>query len=169
MVARIKLSLKHPFTGLSLPSAASLGALPAFPGLRTLMWVGLGLLLVAVMYLAQFSRAAVLAHSLQNKEAQIQELERENAQLQFEIAVATSPASIEQRATKLGLGPAKSVVYANLPALDSGDAQLLPELPVTAVPALSQDLTVAVPSPWDQILALYGLDNTTNSAEAQSR
>ena len=121
------------------------------------------------MYLAQFSNAAVLAHSLQSKEAQIEELQRENAQLQYEIAVATSPASIEVRARKLGLGPAKNVVYANLPALQSDDAQILPELPAQSTPSIGQDLTVAVPSPWDQLLVLLGLGNTTNSVQAQSK
>ncbi len=169
MLARIKLPIKNPFIGLALPTLANLGTLPAFPGLRTVMWIGLSLLFVAVLYLAQFSNAAVLAHSLQSKEARIQELQRENAQLQYEIAVATSPASIEARARKLGLGPAKNVVYANLPALQAEDAQILPELPALSAGTISQDLTVVVPSPWEQLLVLFGLDSATHSVQAQSK
>ena len=152
-----------------MPASLPLGALPTFDGLRTVTWVAFGLLLVALVYLAEFSNAALLAHSLQNKEAQIQELERENAQLQYEIAAATSPASIEVRAQKLGLGPARNVVYTNLPALQAENSQILPDLPVAPAPTLGQDLTVSVPSPWDQILALFGLGGATDRVQAQSR
>lgn len=168
MLEKIRLPVKNPFDGFAWPMPVNLGTLPNLGGMRTVLWVTFGLLLVAVVYLAQFSNAAILAHSLQNKQAQIEELKRENAQLQYEIAAATSPDSIQLRAQKLGLGPAKNIVYANLPALQPEDAQLLPKLAVPPVPEISQDLTVAVPSPWEQILALFGL-GTSSSAQAQSK
>ncbi len=146
---------------------AALKQLPTFGGVRTILWVAVGLLLVAVIYLAQSSNAAMVAYNLRVKEARIQQLEQENAQLRYEISSMTAPSAIEARAKKLGLGPARRAVYADLPALQ-GD----PELNIAELPARAPDVplqaAVQKTDPWHDLLGVFGLGQT-NRAEAQSQ
>ncbi len=160
--------MQNSFKRFSKNARARLHRLPTFGGVRTVLWIALGLLLVALVYLAQSSNAAVLARSLRLKQERIAELERENAQLNYDIAAATAPSSIEARARQLGLGPAKNIVYANLPPLQS-DRSTLPAMGILAA-STAADNTPAVPtSPWNQILALLGLGGGTDRVEAQSK
>ncbi len=142
--------------------------LPRFGGVRTVLWIALGLLLVALVYLAQSSNAALLARSLRLKQERIAELERQNAQLNYEIAAATAPSALEARARQLGLGPAKNIVYANLPPLQS-ERSTLPALGILVALNAADNAPAAPTSPWDQVLALFGLGGATDRAEAQTK
>ncbi len=161
-LSAIQNSLKR----ISEEARASLRHLPTFGGLRTIIWAAVGLLVVSLGYLAQSSNAALIAHDLNVKEAQIEELEKENAQLRYEIASSTSPVVLEERAQKLGLGPAKHVVYTTLPALPEDETLSVANLPVRA-PDVPLE-TVSAPTIWEQVLAFLGL-NHTGHAQAQSK
>ncbi len=161
-------SIRNSFKRFSKNARTRLHHLPTLGGVRTVLWIALGLLLVALVYLAQSSNAAVLARSLRLKQERIAELERENAQLNYEIAAATTPSAIEARARQLGLGPAKNIVYSNLPPLQT-EHSTLPAMGILAA-STEVDFPPASPtSPWNQILALFGFDSGTGRAEAQSK
>ncbi len=168
MFASANLYLNRSYKRLSRRAEAALKSLPTFGGTRTVIWAACGLLLVALVYLAQASNAALIAHNLHLKENQIQQLEMENAQLRYEIANATSPAAIQERAKKLGLGPATHVVYVTLPALGEDDSLGVVNLPARAPDTPVQSDTVASTTVWDQLLSLFGFGGT-NRAEAQGQ
>ncbi len=161
-------SIRNSFKRASKRARASLQDLPTFGGLRTITSVAASLLLVALVYLAQSSNAALIARNLRVKEDRIQQLEQQNAQLRYEISAVTSPAAVEQRAKKLGLGPAKRVIYASLPELQGEDTlkevAMLPQAPE----ATAQAESTAGQSVVQQILSMFGLGDS-NSAQAQSQ
>ncbi len=142
--------------------------LPTFGGLRTVAWVAVGLLLVALVYLAQESNAALIARNLRTKQLQLAEIQRENSDLRYQIAAETSPDSIARRASKLGLGPAQHVVYAPIPNLTVEQSVVMPSFAPYEKPAVKQEQVAAAPSAWSQILELFGLGQSSDRAQAQS-
>lgn len=141
--------------------------MPTF-GLVRLALLALGMFIfVAMLYLAQASNAAILARDLRLKQLRIQEIERENAQLRYEIAALASPSAIEQRARKLGLGPAKRVVYADMPWIQPPPNELMPAF-------LPQGSSVTTPQTFDRtsdtlqrLIELFGLESLTDRVSAQ--
>src|SRR5215831_16971583 len=89
---------------------AAWGRKPDFGSARILLFAVCVFILFGLIYLAQASNAALVARDLRVKQLKIEEVERENAQLRYEIAALASPSAIEERARKLGLGPAKKVI-----------------------------------------------------------
>ncbi len=168
MFASANLFIQNSYERITRRAQAAVQSLPTFGGMRTVIWAASGLLLVALVYLAQASNAALIAHNLHLKEAKIEQLEMENAQLRFDIANATSPAAIQDRAKLLGLGPATHVVYATLPSLVEDDRLGVVNLPARAPNVAPQQATAAAPTVMDQILSLFGLGRT-NRADAQSQ
>jgi cell division protein FtsL len=145
-------------------------AMPSFSTLRIAL-VALGaFILVALVYLAQASNAALIARDLRVKQLKIQEVERENAQLRYEIAALASPSAIEQRARKLGLGPAKKVVYAEMPWIQPPPNELMPAfLPDTNIDTVPQTFDAADNTLLEQLLSVLGLGNLSNFANAQTK
>jgi hypothetical protein len=143
--------------------------LPAF-GTARIALLALGMfILVALIYLAQSSNAALIARDLRVKQLKIQEVERENAQLRYEIAALAAPSAIEQRARKLGLGPAKRVVYADMPWIQPEPNELMPAF-------LPQGQVVTAPQTFEtdtdtvqELLKLFGLESLTDRVNAQTR
>lgn len=143
--------------------------LPTF-GMMRVALLALGVfILVAMVYLAQSSNAALIARDLRVKQLKILEVERENAMLRYEIAALASPSAIEQRARKLGLGPAKRVVYADMPWIQPSPNELMPAF-------LPQGQVVTAPQTYDrnsdtaqELLKLFGLDVLTNRVNAQGQ
>lgn len=143
--------------------------LPTF-GMMRVALLALGVfILVAMVYLAQSSNAALIARDLRVKQLKILEVERENAMLRYEIAALASPSAIEQRARKLGLGPAKRVVYAEMPWIQPSPNELMPAF-------LPQGQVVTAPQTYDrnsdtaqELLKLFGLDVLTNRVNAQGQ
>ena len=107
--------LKTEYRKLKKQARTRWEALPSSGTMRIALMSLIAFILVAMVYLAQSSNAALIARDLRVKQLKIQEVERENAQLRYEIAALASPSAIEQRARKLGLGPARKVVYAEMP------------------------------------------------------
>jgi hypothetical protein len=161
--------IKNPLKDLANGAHEALGALPNFAGVRTTIWIAAGLLLVALVYLAQSSNAALIARSRSVKEARLAELQRQDALLRYEIAQVTSPPNIERRAFALGLGPAKHVVYASLPNLNVDMAEVMPAFAPRTTASQVQDSPTVVQSPLDQILALFGFGSASGHVEAQSQ
>ena len=161
--------IRTPFKGLSNTAHEAIGTLPKFAGVRTALWIAAGLLLVALVYLAQSSNAALIARNLSVKQARIAELQHQDALLRYEIAQNTAPPTIERRALALGLSPAKHVVYASLPDLKVDMAEVMPAFAPPTNTSQVQESTIKVPSPLDQILALFGFDSSSGSVEAQSQ
>ncbi len=92
----------------------------------------------------------------------------ENAQLRYDMANATSPESIQERAKKLGLGPAQRVVYADLPTLVDDDRLGVVNLPARAPTTLTKTQPVASATVLDQLIGLFGFGQNTR-AEAQGK
>lgn len=126
-------------------------------------------ILVAMIYLAQSSNAAIIARDLRVKQLKIQEVQRENAQLRYEIAALASPSAIEQRARKLGLGPAKHVVYADMPWIEPPVNELMPAFLPQGQKVTAPETFSSSPDTFRQLLALFGLDNLSDRANAQTQ
>lgn len=142
-------------------------AMPTFATARILLLAVGMFILVAMIYLAQSSNAALLARDLRVKQLEIQEVERENAQLRYEIAALASPSAIEARARRLGLGPAKRVVYADMPWIQPSPNELMPAfLPQGQVVTTPQTFKSSSDT-FQELLALLGLDGYSESANAQ--
>jgi hypothetical protein len=155
--------------GLGNTSPATREGLPTLAGVRTVAWIAAALLLAALMYLAQSSNAALIARNLRVKQDRTAELQRQDAQLRYDIAQAKAPPTMQRRALALGLGPAKHVVYSTLPELNIDLAEVMPAFAPRAAASVIQDSTTVMPSLLDQLLALFGLGGASNRAQAESQ
>lgn len=155
---------------LNKQARARWAAMPLLGTLR-IAFVALGaFILVALVYLAQASNAALIARDLRVKQLKIQEIERENAQLRYEIAALASPSAIETRARKLGLGPAKRVVYAEMPWIQPPPNELMPAfLPDANFETMPQTFNTAENTVLEQLLTTLGLGNLTDYVNAQTK
>ncbi len=130
--------------------------------LRTmLLLVGL-IALLGMIYLGQNGQATMAGHRAQDLKDQYDRIQRENAQLELEIAQLMLPARVADRAKALGFHPATItqtvfMVVKNYPVESK---------PVVARPAAPAPGSLSQPSLWDNLLALVGLAPTTNTAEA---
>ena len=162
--------IRSGYRNLKKQTRARVQALPSFGTLRLALVAISAFILVALVYLAQASNAAVIARELRVKQLKIQEVERENAQLRYEIATLASPSAIEQRARKLGLGPAKKVVYAEMPWIQPPPNELMPAfLPDASFPGVPQTFQTDESTVVEQLLSVLGLGNLTNYVNAQTR
>ena len=144
--------------------------LPSFGTLRLALVAIIAFILVALVYLAQASNAALIARDLRVKQLKIQEVERENAQLRYEIAALASPSAIEQRARKMGLGPAKKVVYAEMPWIQPPPNELMPAfLPDGNFSTVPQTFQTDESTVLEQLLSVLGLGNLTDYVNAQGK
>jgi cell division protein FtsL len=76
-----------------------------------------GLTLIAALYLTLVSRTAARGRRIQQLQAELFQLQRENEQLEVEVASEGSIARLWERAVGLDLGPAEQVEF--LPLADS--------------------------------------------------
>ncbi|MCX7837945.1 MAG: hypothetical protein N2559_00590 [Anaerolineae bacterium] len=91
---------------------------------RTLLILVGVIALVGLLYLAQSTHATLTGKRVVKLQQRLEMLRRENAQLEYEIAVLTAPHRIAERATRLGLRPltptqAKYIVITDYPAMFS--------------------------------------------------
>jgi cell division protein FtsL len=170
LLARWQDRIKTLYRRLKKQARTRWEAMPSFGTLRIAL-VALGaFILVALVYLAQASNAALIARDLRVKQLKIQEVERENAQLRYEIAALASPSAVEQRARKLGLGPAKNVVYAEMPWIQPPPNELMPAfLSDTNIDTVPQAFDAADNTLFEQLLSVFGLGNLSNFANAQTK
>ena len=78
--------------------------------------------LVAYLYVVRNSEISASTAKISQLKADVAALERENASLLGDIAVYSDMKFLEQRATQLGMAPARGAVYLKLPAADGTDA-----------------------------------------------
>lgn len=169
MVANLSLSMKQSWSRLVEGAQAWLTEMPSFGSTRLLLGALFGFLFFAMVYLALSSNAAMTARSLRLKQIKIAEVERENAQLRYEVAALTAPAAIDQRARKLGLGPARNVVYADLPWLKVDPEEIMPAYLRPPRAVSSQPALAASGDTWDALLTLLGLNSSGTRANAQTK
>ncbi|HDQ71717.1 MAG TPA: hypothetical protein ENN19_06425 [Chloroflexi bacterium] len=71
----------------------------------------LSLTLVAVLYLMLISRTAARGRHIQQLQAELFQLQRENQQLEIEIAREGSVEALRERALEMGFTPAEEVTF----------------------------------------------------------
>jgi hypothetical protein len=134
-------------------------------GARTiLLFAGL-IALAGLIYLGQSSQATMTGQRVLTLQETMDRLNRENAQLEYEIGVLTAPAKIADRARALGLHPAATsqmtfIVVKSYPT--SSVKPLLAQVPVSNLPPSG---FVAL---WNELLARLGLAPSSRIAEATS-
>jgi hypothetical protein len=168
MIARWRHSINHTIRSSTRRLRARWSRLPSLGSAR-IGFLGLcAFILVALIYLAQSSNAALIARDLRVKQLQITEIERENAQLRYEIAALASPSAIEQRARKLGLGPARRVVYAEMPWIQPAPNELMPAfMPQVNRVTTPRTFQVADSTTFEQLLTMLGLETLADHLNAQ--
>ena len=72
--------------------------------------------LVAYLYVVPSSEISASTARIGKLKAEVAALERDNAVLLSDIAVYSDMSNLQQRATQLGMGPARGAVYLKLPA-----------------------------------------------------
>jgi cell division protein FtsL len=165
--AEFRARVGHRYRVFKKQARARWDAMPTFGTARIALLALAMFILVALIYLAQSSNAALTARELRVKQLKIAEVERENAQLRYEIAALASPSAIEQRAHKLGLGPAKRVVYAEMPWIQPEPNELMPAfLPEGQVVTTPQTFESSADT-IQELLRLLGLESLSERANAQ--
>ena len=126
-----------------------------------------GIMIGALFYVAQNSQAVLFSRSVRVKQDRLDQLEKQNAQLRAEIAALTLPSTIESRAKALGLGPAKSVMYADLPQLDSDMTSVLPAFnPSARLAREKPDLVSQFGLWWESIKLQLGVARSSTARSA---
>jgi cell division protein FtsB len=164
----VKKRIKNLSKRFSKTTDQRLASLPSFGSARTMVWIVVGLIFVWLIYLAQSSHAAVVARDLRVKQLQLEALNRENAQLRFDIAQLTAPSAIEERARKLGLGPPQNVFYATLPELHVDASELMPAFAPQTQNMTGEAMLASDTNVWEQLLALFGF-SSSDRAQAQGK
>ncbi len=128
----------------------------------------LGLLaLVGLIYLGQSSQATLTGQRAQDLQEQLERLQRENTQLEYEIATLAAPDKIAARARALGLHPPTLaqtvfVTVKNYPATPKAAPASNPPL----TPAPSADSFIA--ALWNELLARLGLAPSAPTVQAMT-
>ncbi len=131
-------------------------------------WIGmfmlgvLGLAMVAALYLDVTSQAAIAGRSIQNLNAEVVSLQRDNANLETTLSELTSTSAMEQRAVALGYLPedAGQLDYVIVPGYSVAKPDIL------AAPALKPSAP-SVPPEYTESL-LDWLDRFFNPLPASS-
>ncbi len=134
------------------------------PWRTQLQWIGafsLGLILVASVawiYLNVSAQAAEAGRSIQNMQAEMQNVHREIADLRSEVAFLTSAAQMEKRAKEKGFVPVEALnaVYMDIPGyVPRRLAELAPPPGpgMIQAPLIQPDYTMSV---WDWLFRNFG-------------
>lgn len=119
---------------------------------RTLLVLVGVIALVGLLYLAQSTQATLTGKRVVKLQERLEMLRRENAQLEYEIAVLAAPNRIAERAARLGLRPltpaqAKYVVITDYPVVSSAsNAVTLVSSPASALDVLLSRWSKRVPA-----------------------
>jgi len=137
----------------------------SFSQVRALVLLLASLILVGLVYVGQSTQATLGGQRVQDLQARLERLNRENAQLEYDIATLTTPDKIAARARALGLRPATPaqmvfITVKNYPIT----VKAAPKPPVA--PAPSSDSPIA--SLWNQFLAWLGLGPSPRTVEAMT-
>lgn len=134
----------------------------SFGAVRALILLLCLLALFGLIYLGQSSQATVTGQHVQNLQEQLDRLNRENAQYQYDLAVLTTPSKIAERARVIGLRPAMptQMVFLTVKNYPVSVAKAAP----STSSQTSSDSGVAVL--WQEFLARLGLSSSARTVEA---
>ena len=128
-----------------------------------LLLVGL-IALLGMIYLMQSSQATMTGTHLIELQGKLERLRRENAQLEYEIAVLTAPDRIADRARRLGLRPA-TITQTTYIAVKN--YPVLPRKPTPrAEPADTLTASNSIDLLWNELLSRLGLVSNARTVEA---
>ena len=137
----------------------------SFSNVRTLILLLACLIFLGAIYVGSSSQATLSGQRVQDLQERLDRLNRENAQLQYDIAALTTPAKIAERARALGLRPATPSQMVFLTVKNY-------PLTVARAPA-SKNIAAAssdalVGGWWNDLLARLGLTPSPQTAQATS-
>lgn len=138
----------------------------SFSSVRALfLFLGL-LVLLGMIYLGQSSQATLTGQHVQDLQERLGRLKRENTQMEYDIAVLTTPVQIADRARALGLHP---------PVITQTLFITVKNYPVNPRPALNTNLpsTAAnsdslISALWNEVLVRLGIPPSGRTVEATS-
>ncbi len=137
----------------------------SFSNVRTVIVLLGFLVLVGLIYVGQSTQATLNGQRVQDLQVQLDRLNRENAQLEYDIAAMTTPAKMAERARALGLRPATPtqmvfITVKNYPVT----AKVTPPIKTNATPSSDSPLVIF----WNELLARLGLAPSPRTVEATS-
>jgi cell division protein FtsB len=128
-----------------------------------LLMVGL-VALLGMIYLTQSSQATLTGTHTLELQDKLERLRRENMQLEYEIAVLTTPDRIARTATRLGLRPATITQTTFLVVKDY--PVVSKSAPRNVEPATAVTGSNPIELLWNELLARLGLLPSARTAEA---
>ncbi len=137
----------------------------SFSNVRTVIVLLILLVLIGFIYVGQSTQATLNGQRVQDLQTQLDRLNRENAQLEYDIAAMTTPSKIADRARALGLRPATPqqmvfITVKNYPIT----AKAAPVPKTNATPTSDSSLL----NLWNELLARLGLAPSPRTVEATS-
>ncbi len=132
--------------------------------LRTLIGLVGVLVLLGIVYLAQSTQATLTGQRVQELRERLSRLNREIDQLEYDIAVLTTPAKIAERARAQGLRPATmtQTVYLTVKNYPVTPAQP----PVVSQPSHAVQSNPSIVDLWNEFLVRLGLRSGVRPVEA---
>ncbi len=137
----------------------------SFSNVRTVIVLLILLVLIGFIYVGQSTQATLNGQRVQDLQTQLDRLNRENAQLEYDIAAMTTPAKMAERARALGLRPATPtqmvfITVKNYPVT----AKVTLPIKTGATPSADSPLV----NLWNELLARLGLAPSPRTVEATS-
>lgn len=128
----------------------------------------LGLLaLVGIIYLGQSSQATLTGQHVQILREQKERLDRENAQLEYEIAVLSTPDKLAARAGVLGLHP-PSLSQTVFVTIKNYPTNVKSPVAATNQPSPTPTSDSIIATLWNELLTRLGLGSSARTAQAMS-
>jgi len=126
-----------------------------FDLVRALVLLGGIVALLGLLYLTQSSQATMTGKRVVELQTRLEQLQRENVQLEYEIAVLTAPDKMAERARRLGLRPAtpQQMTYLVLKEYPTMPPKSSPLVQNVINPPGSADPLEAL---WNELLARLG-------------
>lgn len=137
----------------------------SFGTVRALILLLALLALLGIIYMAQSSQAALTGQHVQELRDQLGRLDREIDQMEYDIAVQTTPAKIADRARALGLHPATISQTVFLPVKNYPAALLKAPVPPSA-PAANTPGEWFIVAWWNELMVRLGLSGEVRPVEA---
>jgi cell division protein FtsL len=136
----------------------------SFSTVRTLILLLALLALLGMVYMVQSTQATVTGQRVQELREQLVRLDREIDQLEYDIAVQTSPPKIAERARALGLHP-PTLAQTTFVQVKNYPVAMPAAAPSTSSSTLTSNDSFIV-TLWQQLLARLGIPLDVPSVQA---
>ena len=136
----------------------------SFSAVRALILLLALLALLGVVYLAQSTQATVTGQHIQELRERLDRLDRESNQIEYDIAVQTTPAKIAERAKLLGLHPPLSGQTIFVQVKNYPVTPIKPAVPPPSPTTSSDESFIA--KLWGEFLTQLGLTPSIKPVEA---